>query len=304
MSTARLRGTSLSGEVYPAFRDHHVHLGLVDTDLLAGGALAAVVDLGWSPDVVARAAAAPVTVHVAGQFLTAPGGYPSDRPWAPHDSVRAVAHPREAEAAVAAQRALGVHAVKVTLHRDAGPVLDLATLEAIVAAAGELPVVAHAEGAGMVELALAAGVDVLAHTPWTHHLETEVVRECVEAGMAWISTLAIHDHAETGDTGDTGDNGLDIALANLAAFHAAGGRVLYGTDLGNGPLPVGLNLRELALLRRAGLDDAALLAALTDPWPAPLGRDVLTFVPGPAEEDLLLRMRGAVARAASDLETG
>ena len=43
--------------------------------------------------------------------------------------------------------------------------------------------------------------------------------------------------------------------------------MLYGTDLGNGPLPATLNLREIGLLADAGLSDDDLLAALTDPWP-------------------------------------
>ncbi|WP_110181786.1 amidohydrolase family protein [Nocardioides solisilvae] len=296
MSSVRLRGTDLTGTVLPVLRDHHVHLGLVDGSLLARGALGAVVDLGWSADVVALAAACPVRVHHAGQFLAAPDGYPSDRPWAPHGSVRPVAHPREAEAAVAEQRALGASVVKVTLHRGAGPVLDLATCSAVVAAAGETPVVAHVEGPGMVELALAAGVDVLAHTPWTEALDADVVAECVAADMAWISTLDIHRHGAS-------TPGQRTAMANLAAFHAAGGRVLYGTDLGNGPLPVGLDLRELALLREAGLDDEALLAALTDGWPAPLEDDLVTFLPGAPDEDLLVRLAVAVAVPSSEVES-
>ena len=152
--------------------------------------------------------------------------------------------------------------MKVTLNRDAGPVLDVATLQAVVAAAtvAGLPVVAHCQGPGMVELALAAGVSALAHTPWTHRLDDEVVAEAVEAGQAWISTLDIHGYG-------TASPDQDRAVDNLARFHAAGGRVLYGTDLGNGPLPEALNLREVGLLADAGLADDDLLAALTDPWP-------------------------------------
>lgn len=296
MSTARLRGTDLTGTVHPVLRDHHVHLGLVDPARLGHGALGAVVDLGWSPAIVALAEACPVRVHHAGQFLAAPDGYPSDRSWAPQRSVRPVAHPREAEAAVAEQRALGATVLKVTLNRTAGPVLDLATCEAVVAAAGETPVVAHAEGPGMVELALAAGIDVLAHTPWTEQLDPAVVEECVAADMAWISTLDIHGHGRRTPEQQT-------AVANLAAFHAAGGRVLYGTDLGNGPLPVGLDLREAALLREAGLDDDALLASLTDGWPGPLGDDLVTFLPGAPGEDLLVRLAGALAVPSSETES-
>lgn len=296
MSTARLRGTNLTGTVHPVLRDHHVHLGLIDAGELGRGAVGAVVDLGWSPEIVALAADCPVRVHHAGQFLAAPDGYPSDRSWAPRRSVRGIAHPREAEAAVAEQRALGASVLKVTLNRLAGPVLDLATCEAVVAAAGETPVVAHVEGPGMVELALAAGIDVLAHTPWTEPLDAAVVAECVAADQAWISTLDIHGRGRSTPEQRT-------ACANLAAFRAAGGRVLYGTDLGNGPLPVGLNLREVALLREAGLDDGALLDALTDGWPGRLDRDLVTFLPGSPGDDLLVRLPGALAVPSSETES-
>ncbi len=112
----------------------------------------------------------------------------------------------------------------------------------------------------MVELALAGRVPALAHTPWTHRLDDEVIAEAVDAGQAWISTLDIHGYG-------TPSPDQERAVDNLARFHAAGGRVLYGTDLGNGPLPETLNLRELGLLAGAGLTDDDLLAALTDPWP-------------------------------------
>jgi hypothetical protein len=64
-----------------------------------------------------------------------------------------------------------------------------------------------------------------------------VVAEAVEAGQAWVSTLDIHGYG-------TPSADQDRAVDNLARFRAAGGRVLYGTDLGNGPLPPTLNLRE------------------------------------------------------------
>ena len=59
--------------------------------------------------------------------------------------------------------------------------------------------------------------------------------------MAWMSTLDIHGYGEGGAA-------FEIAADNLARFSARGGTVLYGTDLGNGPLPAGLNGRELAAL--------------------------------------------------------
>jgi len=62
--------------------------------------------------------------------------------------------------------------------------------------------------------------------------------------------------------------------------------VLYGTDLGNGALPVGLNRRELLALHEAGVRGDALIAALADPWPATVPDEaVSTFVAGPAPTD-------------------
>jgi imidazolonepropionase-like amidohydrolase len=245
------------------FIDHHVHLGLIDTSELAGSEITGVVDLGWDTSVVGLAEGARASglrVDLAGRFLTAPGGYPSDRAWAPDDSVGFVAGPAEAAHAVEAQRALGATVVKLVLNSDDGPVPSVPTIAAVVAAAEGMPVVAHCQGSGMVELALAGGVGVLAHTPWTHRLDDAVVEECAAGGQRWISTLDIHGYGER-----TPDQAR--ALDNVGRFHRAGGTVLYGTDLGNGPLPVGLNQRELELLGEAGLSDDAVTASLVDPWP-------------------------------------
>ena len=261
--------------LHPAFADHHVHLGLVDAvGPSPASGIGRVVDLGWSDDVVALATSAPVATPYAGRFVTAPGGYPGASRWAPPRCTSEVAEPRDAAGAVAHQVALGASVVKVTLNRDAGPVPDGATLRAVVEAAADagLPVVAHCQGPGMVELGLAGGIAAVAHTPWTHRLDDEVVAEAVEAGQAWVSTLDIHGYG-------TPSADQDRAVDNLARFHAAGGRVLYGTDLGNGPLPPTLNLREIGLLADAGLSDDDLLAALTDPWPFADQGDGRTEVP-------------------------
>jgi len=260
--------------LHPAFADHHVHLGLVDPSALPASGIGRVVDLGWSDEVVGLATSSAVATSYAGRFVTAPGGYPGASRWAPPRCTSEVAEPREAAGAVAHQVALGASVVKVTLNRDAGPVPDGATLRAVVEAAADagLPVVAHCQGPGMVELGLAGGIAAVAHTPWTHRLDDEVVAEAVEAGQAWVSTLDIHGYG-------TPSADQDRAVDNLARFHAAGGRVLYGTDLGNGPLPPTLNLREIGLLADAGLSDDDLLAALTDPWPFADHGDGRTEVP-------------------------
>jgi len=271
--------TAEAGSALPAFIDHHVHLHLIDPAPLARRGIAAVVDLGGDPFALARRPSGLPRTSFAGAFLTVPGGYPDGRSWAPPSVVRFVTdvsrHPGVsggARTAVDEQADAGASVIKVALHADAGPMLSDATLAAVVASAAErgLPVVAHAQGPGQVDRAIEAGVAVLAHTPFDAPVSRRTVAQAVAAGQSWISTLDIHRGADR-----------ERAIANLRAFAARGGRVLYGTDLGNGPLPVGINRRELLALVQAGVRGDALVTALTDPWPRTTPIDaVSTFVAG------------------------
>lgn len=280
--------TGEHGVSLPPITDHHVHLHLIDESGLAAHGVAGVVDLGGDPVALARRENPSIPrVAYAGAFLTTVGGYPAGRSWAPAEIVREIGDPSPhpgvaggAATAVDEQASFGASVVKVVLNSVAGPVLDRETLAAIVVTARRrgLPVVAHTEGEGMPQLALDAGADVFAHTPFTEVVGRKFTAHAVAAGQAWISTLAIHD-----DDPAAAEN----ARINLAGFAAAGGRVLYGTDLGNGEQPVGVNAREVAALDRAGVRGAALIAAMSDPWPLaepPAG--VSTFVPGPPPDSL------------------
>ena len=269
-----------AGTLLPPFTDAHVHLGLVDPAPLRARGVAAVHDLGGVPDDVAALAADPALPRFAyaGAFLTAPGGYPSDRPWAPAGAVEEVADPQSAVAAVDRQVAAGASFVKVALHAG-GPTPDDATLAAVVgrARAHGRDVVAHAEGPGQAARAFEAGVDRLAHAPFSEPLPDDLLVAMAAGGparpaMSWVSTLDIHGWGDP-----TPEH--EVALDNVRRFAAAGGRVRYGTDLGNGPLPVGLNARELAALAAAGLGRRSLLVALVGDAP-PSG--LVSFVPGPA----------------------
>ena len=278
--------TAEAGSALPAFVDHHVHLHLIDSGSLARRGIAAVVDLGGDPAALARRPEGLPRIAFAGAFLTVPGGYPDGRSWAPRSVVRYVTdasrHPGVhdgARTAVDEQADAGAKVIKVALHADAGPVLTDEALAAVVASATErgLPVVAHAQGPGQVDRAIAAGVSVLAHTPFDAPVSRRTLTRAVAAGQAWISTLDIHRGADRAR-----------AIANLRAFAARGGRVLYGTDLGNGSLPLGVNRRELLALIEAGVRGDALVAALTDPWPRTTPLDaVSTFVAGdtPTDDD-------------------
>ncbi|GIF35804.1 amidohydrolase [Actinoplanes xinjiangensis] len=257
--TRRFPGTLLPGLV-----DAHVHSALVDLGTVRAGGIAEVWDLGGVPAVVAELAgrareadSSLPRIRYAGPFLIAPGGYPSDRPWAPAGSWREISSAAEAEAAVAEARAVGATLIKVTAHAG-GPQLAPAVLKALVTAAhaSELPVVVHAEGSGTVAAAFTAGADVLAHTPWTERIDDSLLRACAQR-MRWISTLDIHGWGEP-------DPARDTAVDNLRRFVGYGGTVRYGTDLGNGPLPAGVNVREIRLLQSAGLTPDAVLVAMTE----------------------------------------
>lgn len=277
---------ALVGRIVGGFTDHHVHLQLVDHALLTSSRLGRVVDLGGDPCTVAgiarhhsgdsstrRGSGASRTVHYAGAFLTPPGGYPSDRAWAPAGSVREIADSAAAATVIDELAAAGASGIKVASNSTAGPVFADALFRAIVelAVAHGLPVVAHAEGTGEAQRVVRLGATQLAHAPFTERLDDEEIAEqAVRA--SWISTLAIHDPATRA-----------IAIDNVARFHAAGGTVRYGTDMGNGPAPVDLNPAEVAALRTAGLDDDALLRALAPVDPLDPRSLLLLLPPGSAD---------------------
>ncbi|MDJ0333955.1 amidohydrolase family protein [Salinibacterium sp. G-O1] len=296
LGRALIDGSWVEGTILPGFTDSHVHLGLVDAATLRENGIARVLDLGWDP-AVAREwpqttdARLPVT-DVAGPILTAPHGYPAQSGWAPTEASRAVGAVDDVDAAIAEVLAAGARVVKIALNSDAGPTFGDDVLAAVVAAAhsAALPVVAHTQGTGQAARALEAEVDALAHTPWTETLD-DFVLTSMAARMSWISTLDMHGWGNYGTD-------FDRAFGNLERFAALGGRVHYGTDLGNGALPVGLNRRELT----------ALMAALPNVIEALLGllpaehMPLKTFIPGDAEADVVEWLCRAMVIPATDIQ--
>ncbi|MET0801143.1 MAG: amidohydrolase [Actinomycetota bacterium] len=250
------------GFLMPAGADRHVHVELGDPVAIVRRGVTAVRDLAWPAERIfplADASEMPgfngPLIRAAGPMLTAPGGYPTRATWAPAGTGRELA---DADAAVAAVEELarrGAVAVKVSLNAEAGPTPSDAVLAAIcdTAAEHEVPVTAHAQGVGQVARALGAGIGELAHTPWTERLDESTIAAAADR-MRWVSTLDIHGFGR-----DTPE--LRCALDNLARFRRAGGEVAYGTDLGNGPIPSGVHVMELAWLRQAGLTTEECLEA-------------------------------------------
>jgi imidazolonepropionase-like amidohydrolase len=196
-------------------------------------------------------------VAAAGPMITARGGYPSRAGWCPPGGWIEVEGPEQAGAAVTRVAAQDPAVVKVSLNAEGGPVLSDRELVAAcdVAHARGLRVAAHVQGRGQTERALGAGVDELAHCPWTERVSEELAT-AVARQMTVVSTLDIHSYGRR-----TAE--LDRSIENLARLAAAGARVLYGTDLGNGPIPAGIHQREAAHLASAGLAPEAVLASMT-----------------------------------------
>jgi imidazolonepropionase-like amidohydrolase len=117
------------------------------------------------------------------------------------------------------------------------------------------------------------------------------VIQSAAATMRIVSTLDIlsfgHDTPE-----------IRTALDNLRRFHVAGGRIAYGTDLGNGAIPPGIHEREARLMAEAGLEpeevlEAMILAPLAPDAPA----DLVGLASSPLEDLRALAEVRTVIRA-------
>ncbi len=259
----------IDGFLMPAGADRHVHVEPSDPATILRRGITAVRDLAWPADRIfslADLSDLPTfdgpLIRAVGPMLTGTGGYPSRAPWAPPGTARELAGTDDAADAVRELHALGAAAIKVSLHAEAGPTPTDAELMTIVDVAHELelPVTAHAQGKGEVDRALGSGIDELAHTPWTERLADDTVRRCAKS-LRIVSTLDILGRGRV-------TSELEVALDNLRRFHEAGGRITYGTDLGNGSIPPGIHVGELRLLLDAGLTVEEVLGALVR---APLG---------------------------------
>ena len=242
----------LDGFVMPGVADRHVHIRLADPGAVLLGGVTAVRDLAWVPEeIFALADASELPsytgplIRAVGPMLTAPGGYPTVDDWAPPGTARELQGPEDAHVVVAELASLGATAIKVSLNAEAGPTPSDAELAAIVESAHgrDLLVTAHVEGPGQAERAVGAGIDEFAHAPWSERLPDALV-EAAARTMRIVSTLDILSYGEVTPE-------LRTACENLVRFRAAGGRVVYGTDLGNGPIPPGIHVREALVLHEA-----------------------------------------------------
>ncbi|HYU91924.1 MAG TPA: amidohydrolase family protein, partial [Actinomycetota bacterium] len=232
-------------------------------------------------------------IRAAGPMITAPGGYPTTDRWAPPGTGLEIRSAEEAATAVETLADRGAAAIKVSLNAEAGPTPTDAELAAIVQAAGDrgLPVTAHVQGAGQAERALGAGVSEFAHCPWSERL-SESVLEAAAKAVRIVSTLDIWSFGNV-------TSELRTAADNMARFRAASGTVVYGTDLGNGAVPPGIDVREVLLLRETvGMTaDEILRAMVAGPLEPGAPADLIALARDPREDLTALGDLKLVTRA-------
>ena len=270
----------------PGFIDAHVHIRFFDPgDVLRGG-VTTVRDLAWPPrDIypLAEESTDPTfdgpLILAVGPMLTAPGGYPSAAAWAPEGTGRVVENIDDARVAVRERVAEKAAAVKVALNAAVGPTLSLETLTAICeeAHAHGLRVTGHIFGLEELRKAVAAGIDELAHMLMSREeIPDSVFHEMVAKDVTCVPTLSIH-----------GMRTRRIAIMNLAGFVDAGGRVVYGTDLGNsGPKP-GIDRKEIDRMERSGMTGRAIVSSGTNVAASYLGLGTKGVIAPGKDADLI-----------------
>ena len=249
-------------------------------------------------------------LFTAGMLATAAGGHGTQF----GVPVEPVAGPAEAEDWVRARRAEGSDWIKIvyedgSTHGADIPSLDGGTIRALVAAAhaeGLLAVVHMSTLAHALEV-VDLGADGLVHVWGDAVVDEAQAARIAEAGTFVVPTLSVVTAMSGDGIGrelledaggaplsrlqretlanrfpDLGDEARAAAPAargataieNVRRLHAAGVRLLAGTDAPNPGTAPGISMHgELRLLRRAGLSGAEVLAAATSTPAAIFGLD-------------------------------
>jgi imidazolonepropionase-like amidohydrolase len=204
-------------------------------------------------------------IRSTGPGLVPPGALPSDAVLGMMGSMKFAAPEISgaAEARAAARRLLdeGVDGIKLFLSSPRSVSL---TQDVVAAAAGEAhhankPVFVHPNSGADVLAAVRGGADVVAHTtphsgPWDETMLAAM------HGAALTPTLTLWKSFLRHDRISTQARIANAARDQVRAFIAAGGAVLFGTDLGAiDPDP----REEYSLMAEAGMSFGEVLASLT-----------------------------------------
>jgi len=192
--------------------------------------------------------------------------------WAQTRTISAeVATPAEARQRAEAQLDAGADGVKVFTGAIVGgpqgvlPMrVDVASAAVAAAHAHGKPAFAHPTNMAGLEVAVASGVDVLAHTapdagPWS----PELVARLKAKNMALVPTLSLFDAhlRQEGVPDEVVKRFVGNAQQQVKAMADGGGQVLFGTDAGY--TEVYDTRLEYRLMTAAGLDWRQILTSLT-----------------------------------------
>lgn len=213
-------------------------------------------------------------ILTVGLPLYPPDGIPSYIRDLPPELLAKMHQPRNAEEARADVRGnleQGVDGTKLFLHTSTGPDSPrFMSLEVARAAAEETHakgklVFAHPTSLAGVKGAIAAGVDILVHTtlgesaPWSD----DVLAQMTAKRMSVIPTFKLwrYELKKEDVPPEVVDKLMGSTQQELRAFSAAGGQVLFGTDVGymHDYDPT----EEYVYMHQAGLSSMQILASLT-----------------------------------------
>ncbi len=267
------------GTLLPGFIDAHVHLGLSSPAAVLRGGVTTVRDLGWEPSQVLGWCRQDLGLNVlwVGPILTGPGSYPVGAGWAPPGTALELATPAEAEAVVDRLVRQGAHSVKVALQPGLRATMSRPVLSALVRRAHRhgRKVVAHVGSLTELDKAIDCGVDELAHLLFADEsIPDDRLHRMRARGMACCPTLHISPTPRRVD--------------NLRRWAQLGGRVIYGTDLGNAGPPPGIDLEELEWMSKAGMTPGQIVYSATAGAADWLGLDDRGRIRPGARADLIL----------------
>ena len=283
------------GTVLPGFWNAHVHfteerfadaehrpaeaLSQACRDMLTSHGFTTVVDLGSFPEnTVALRRRAPSLdcprILTTGISMYPVGGVPIYVRKALGDEVaNGLPQPRtSSEAAELVRRSVRLGASGVKLFAGTwlgGEKTGLMALDVVRGAAAEahrhgLVVFAHPQSAQGIANSIEGGVDVLAHTapdggPWP----PELIAKIRTKGMGLVPTLSLWrvEMERTNLPDDVRERFVRTGAEQLRAFAAAGGAVLFGTDVGY--IPEKDADEEVGRMAGAGMDWRAILVSLT-----------------------------------------
>ena len=255
-------------------------------------------DEGFAAQMRAEQEAGPVTTRAAmlsaGTLATAPDGHGTQF----GIDIATLTAPDQAEQWVADRVAAGADYIKVVVEtgEEMGftqPTLDEEIVTAVIEAAHAqgLLVVTHVQTAAAAAMVVAAGTDGLAHM-FSDELPDQALIDAMVANDVFvIPTFSVFQSVGVDDQVDSslaederlapyltpadlqslsnpfhGFEQLSFAVASegVAQLHAAGVRILAGTDAPNPGTAFGASMhRELELLTQAGLSPSEALAAAT-----------------------------------------